>query len=110
MLQELDCGGRSVMGNHDCIWQAADLLQIKTLTIARLSATLIETKPRVVKSLPCKFESTDSNGAGGWLTNRRISETTREYFERVVGDIFISGILTFKLLKVCKQTYCNPGR
>jgi putative phosphoesterase len=105
----------SVMGNHDW-YMAGGGFCPRSRSVNKCLAYqrgIIKAENLVwLKSLPILIQIDKIQMLhGGW--SDPIDEylsPTQEYFERVIGDIFISGHTHFQALKIFgDKTYCNPG-
>ena len=105
----------SVMGNHDWYMAGGGFCSRSRSVndcLAYQRRVIENENLEWLKSLPVQIRIDEIQMVhGGWADPiDEYLKPTREYFERVVGDVFISGHTHVQTLKKFgKQTYCNPG-
>jgi len=105
----------SVMGNHDWYMAGGGFCSRSRSVndcLAYQRRVIENENLEWLKSLPVQIRIDKIQMVhGGWADPiDEYLKPTREYFERVVGDVFISGHTHVQALKKFgKQTYCNPG-
>ena len=105
----------SVMGNHDWYMAGGGFCSRSRSVndcLAYQRRVIENENLEWLKSLPVQIRIDKIQMVhGGWADPiDEYLKPTREYFERVAGDVFISGHTHVQALKrFGKQTYCNPG-
>jgi putative phosphoesterase len=105
----------SVMGNHDWYMAGGGFCpRSKSVNdcLAYQRGIIEEENLEWLKNLPVRIEIDKIQIVhGGWADPiDEYLKTTQEYFERVMGDIFVSGHTHVQTLqKFGNKTYCNPG-
>ena len=105
----------SVMGNHDWYMAGGGFCSRSRSVndcLAYQRRVIENENLEWLKSLPVQIRIDKIQMVhGGWADPiDEYLKPTREYFERVAGDVFISGHTHVQTLKrFGKQIYCNPG-